>query len=548
MNNCPHCGFQNPEGIHICLRCASELKRTCPNCGTEAPFNNRFCGQCGARLQPEAVQPQAIAPAPAANNNQQERMLKNLRAAMPASLAEKFTQASKELYGQRREVTILFIAIADFAALSQRLDSETVYLAVDEIVHMLAGVIYKYEGTIDKYTGNGLMALFGIPLNHENDPERAVRAALEARYSLQQMSERLRQRYQHDFGLQIGIHTGSVIAGYLNDQQHMEYTVIGDTVQLASQLQKQAPAGGIWVSFSTYQRTRPIIDYENLPALRQEGMTEAAKVYQPLGLRNKPGQVRGLPGLQAPMIGRSQQLKALIEVFKECLSLNTSQIVLCSGEAGIGKSRLVAEFREGLASYPAKMVTGTCASYMRITPYRVVADVLRNMLSISELDEGADQRRALLQRLEQLGLERNDILPFLMHVLGILHTDPMMEVRVKLLEPSMLRRQIHFALRMFFITEARRSPLVLVFDDLHWVDQASGQFLEYLCQSLEDFPLMLVMVARDFSKYSLAQAIQAAAEKHLRRPHRVQLEPLPKPDAHLLVDLLVQENTRQPAS
>ncbi len=543
MNDCPHCGFQNPDGIHICLRCASALKRTCPNCSAEVPFGNRFCGQCGARLQPEGVEASAPASSPASAGNLQERMLKNLRANMPSSLANKFTQASKELYGQRREVTILFVAVADFATVSQKLDGETIYLAVDEIVHLLAGIIYKYEGTIDKYTGNGLMALFGIPLNHENDPERAVRAALDMQFGIQQLRARLLERYKYDFKLQIGINTGSVIAGYISDQQHVEYTVIGDTVQLASQLHKTAAAGNILVSFSTYQRSRPIFDYQNQPALQLEGVSEPVKAFQPLGLRLKPGQVRGLPGLQAPMIGRSEQLQALIEIFKEDISHNTSQIVLCSGEAGIGKSRLVVEFREFLAAYPANMVVGTCAAYMRITPYRVVADVLRNLLAISELDPIADQRKVLRQRLEQLGLDRNDILPYLMHVLGILQSDPMMEVRIKLLEPSMLRRQIHFALRMFLITEARQAPTVLVFDDLHWVDQASGQFLEYFCQSLEDFPLLLVLVARDFSKYSLAQSIRAAAEKHLRKPHILQLKPLPESDAHLLVDLLVQEDT-----
>ncbi len=544
MNDCPHCGFQNPDGIHICLNCASSLKLKCPKCNAEVPFGNRFCGQCGAPIEATDAVPHEQSPASSSNMNMQERMLRDLRTKMPSAMVNKFIQGSRDLYGQRREVTVLDVEIANFLSITKELDSETIYLAVDEIVHLLADLVYKYEGTIDKYSGNGMMALFGLPLNHENDPERSVRAALEMQYSMSQMRGHLIDRYQHDFQIQIGINTGAVIAGYMNDQQHLEYTVIGDTVHLASQLQRSANPGNILVSFSTYQRSRPIFDYQSMPSLQLKGISEPTKVFQPLGIRLTPGQVRGLPGLQVPMIGRREQLDKLVEVFKQVIGTNSSEIVLCSGEAGIGKSRLVAEFRNYLSTHPVTLVQGTCALYMRITPYRVVADVLRNILGISELDPINEQRKILQRHLEQFGLDRNDILPYMMHVLGILHSDPVLEVRIKLLDPSMLRRQTHFALRMFFIAESRRSPLVLIFDDLHWVDQPSGQFLEYLCQSLEATPLLLVMVARDFEKYSFAQSIRAAADKHVRKPHEINIQPLTESDAHLLVDQLVHEDTK----
>jgi predicted ATPase/class 3 adenylate cyclase len=544
MNVCPHCGFQNPDGIHICLNCASSLKLKCQKCNAEVPFGNRFCGQCGAPVEAIDAIPNESSTTSSSNINMQERMLRDLRTKMPSTLVNKFIQGSKDLYGQRREVTVLDVEIANFLSISKELDSETIYLAVDEIVHLLADVVYKYEGTIDKYSGNGMMALFGLPLNHENDPERAVRAALEMQYSMSQLRNHLVDRYHRDFQIQIGINTGAVIAGYMSDQQHLEYTVIGDTVHLASQLQRSANPGSILVSFSTYQRSRPIFDYQSMPLLQLEGNSGPTRVYQPLGIRLTPGQVRGLPGLQVPMIGRREQLDQLIGVFKQVIGNSTSEIILCSGEAGIGKSRLVAEFRNYLADHPVTMVQGTCALYMRITPYRVLADVLRNIMGISELDPINEQRKILQRHLEQFGLDRNDILPYMMHVLGILHSDPVLEVRIKLLDPSMLRRQTHFALRMFFIAESRRSPLILVFDDLHWVDQPSGQFLEYLCQSLEASPILLMMVARDFDKYSFAQSLRTATYKHIRKPLDIYIQPLTESDAHLLVDQLVHEDTK----
>jgi predicted ATPase/class 3 adenylate cyclase/Tfp pilus assembly protein PilF len=544
MNACPFCGFQNPDGIHICLNCASSLKLKCPKCNAEVPFGNRFCGQCGAPIEGPDVVPHQPPAASSSDMNMQERMLRELRAKMPSEMVDKFIQGSKDLYGQRREVTVLMVEIADFLSISKEIDSETLYLAVDEIIHLLADVVYKYEGTIDKYTGNGIMALFGLPINHENDPERSVRAALEMQFRMGQLRDQLIERYHHDFQLQIGVNTGSVIAGFMSDQKHLEYTVIGDTVHLASQLQKIANPGITLVSFITYQRSRPIIDYQSLPSLQLEGASEPTMIFQPIGIRLTPGQVRGLPGLQVPMIGRREQLEKLIEIFKQVIGTNTSEIVLCSGEAGIGKSRLMVEFRNYLYTHPATMVQGTCALYMRITPYRVVADILRNLLGISELDPINEQRKILRQHLEQFGLDRNDVLPFLMHVLGILHSDPVLEVRIKLLDPSMLRRQTHFALRMFLIAESRKTPLVLIFDDLHWIDQPSGQFLEYLCQSLEATPLLLVMVARDFDKYAFAQSIRTAAGKHIRKPHELYIQPLTESDAQLLVDQLIHEDTR----
>lgn len=542
MNACPFCGFQNPEEVHICLRCASSLNRTCPQCSASVPAGNRFCGQCGARLE-ETNPLKGREAAAQSEGSLQDRMLKDLRSRMPASLTNKITQASTEMLGQRREVTVLFVDIANFSLASKHIDSEDLYLAVDEIMQLLAGAVYKFEGTIDKFTGDGLMALFGIPLNHENDPERAVRAALEMQQILQEHRDQLKSKYHYEFHIRIGINTGSVIAGYLGDQQHLEYTVIGDTVNLASRLETAAMPGQVLVSFSTYQRSRPVIDYQTLAPLDLKGFPDGAQAYLPLAIRLEPGQVRGLPGLQVPMIGRGQDFERLTQVFIQVASDKNSLGVLVSGEAGIGKSRLIAEFCNHFQGQSVSIFKGTCAAYMRITPYRVVADILRNIIQVSELDTEKVQREALQRHVELLGLSHTDILPYLLQVLGLLRSDPVLEVRIKLLEPAMLQRQTHLALRTLLVAEARLAPMVLIFDDLHWVDPASRQFIENFCQSLENVPILLVMVARDFQKLEDARLIFIAANKHLRAPVEIVLQPLSASDSRQLVDQLVQETT-----
>ena len=542
MTDCPRCGFQNPEGIHICLGCAGSLQQICASCGSENEVTAICCDQCGVEFGDQGLG-QVEEKSAASSINLHKRMLKDLRSKMPANLINKFSQASKDLYGQKREVTVLFVEIDGVQPSANHLDGENLFFAVDHIVQYLSKVVFQYEGTIDKYSSNGMMALFGIPINHENDPERAVRAALDMQQGMIQLKDQLMERYRIDFQLKIGINTGSVIAGQMGEQNHVEYTVIGSTIQTASHLVQRTDPGDISVSFSTYQRSRPIFNYQSLPALKMNGGSEPVKVFQPLGIRLRPGQVRGLPGLQIPMIGRTEPYEKLMAEYQKVVQHNSSHIVLCSGEAGIGKSRLVAEFQNYLSDQSVSFAQGTCASYMRIAPYRVVADVLRNLLMISELDPPSEQISVLNQRLTQLGLDRNEILPYLLHVLGLLHEDEVLEVRIKLLEPSMLLRQTHFALRMFFIAESRQNPLVLVFDDLHWVDQATSQFLEYFCQSLETCPILLVLVARDFSQFGFTLTIETAANKHVPQPVHIFIKPLSEADAQILVDQMVLEDT-----
>jgi class 3 adenylate cyclase/tetratricopeptide (TPR) repeat protein len=468
-------------------------------------------------------------------------MLRDLRARMPTALVDKIAQATSDLSGQRREVTVVFVDIVNFSAASQTIDNEDLYLAVDEIMNLLADLVYKYEGTIDKFTGDGLMALFGIPLNHENDPERAVRAALEMKQSMARWQAHLHENYNFDFQIRIGINTGTVVAGHLGSQQHLEYTVIGDTVNLASRLVHSAEPGMVLVSFSTYQRSRPIFEYIAAPTIKVDDRG-AIQAYQPVDVHLKPGELRGVPGFWAPMIGRSKHITDLLEAYQQVKSGHESRIVLCSGEAGIGKSRLIGEFRKSLNGEKVRFYQGTCAAYMRITPYRVVADVLRTMIGVSEVDDERIQIEALGRYVRHLGLEEDSVLPYLLHALGLWESDPLLEMRFKLLEPNMLQKQTHLALRSLLTAEARQSPTVLVFDDLHWVDQASRQFLEYFCQALDGNEMLLVLISRDFENFEHVQDIYAAAHKHVHKPVEIRIQPLTQSESHQLVEMFISES------
>lgn len=472
-----------------------------------------------------------------------EHMLRNLRDSIPIVLARKIENIASKMAGQRRDVTVLVVSIANLTGVSQALSKDELYGVVDDVMHALADVIYEYEGTIDKLFANRMIALFGLPINHGNDPERAVRAALKMLQVFAPLHEKLLHVYGMDVHLQMGVNTGLVIAGNLGNQYHMEYTVIGDTVNLASLLESQAEPGSALVSFRTYQRTHPIFHYERPVKNPLKEDNTAIRAYRPVSLRNTPSRVRGLPGLQVPMVNREQDLQRLEASLARVTEQRSSQVVFLSGDAGIGKTRLVAEFCNLLTDQPVNITFGSCSSYLRITPYRVIADLLRNIIHESEVNPDEAQREALVYHLQQLNLEHADIPPYLTYVLGLSEPDPFTELRLKMLEPSMLQRQIHSALRAFFVAEAHSAASVLIIDDLDWIDPASRDFLEYFIQSLEDVPILLALIGRDFSEGASGKSLVSAAEKRGVEAVKIHLEPLSDLNSQRLIDQLLHTPT-----
>ncbi len=438
---------------------------------------------------------------------------------------------------------MLFADIANFTATAHTLDAEDVYLLTDEAMQLWAEVIYEYEGTIDKFTGDGLLALFGLPVAHENDPERAVRAALEMHRVLQPLTQRIKQIYSLDFKVRIGIHTGLVIAGRVGSDLHVEYTVIGDTVNLAARLQSAAEPGTVAVSFPTYQRTRPLFRYKPLPPFAAKGKPDPIHAFRPLALRSKPGQVRGLLGLQVPMIGRKDALDQLDNTLNQVLREGHSRIALITGEAGVGKSRLVAEFHKAVAQGNIGFYQGSCMTYARSKPLWVIANVLRDIIHVSENDPAGRQCNILQAYLEQLGLNHDGIFPLLTNVLGLAQGAPQVEARLQNLDSVVLQKLTHAAIREVFLAEAQLAPTVFVFEDLHWVDPASRDFLEHLIQSIDDAPLLLILVSRDTERQTVLQPLIAAAEKRHDTMVDIQLRPLSPSEGQTLVGRFIKQAT-----
>ncbi len=535
MRNCTTCDFQNPAETDICLNCGAPLGIRCPVCGQTIPAENSFCDQCGAAVI-------TTRPAPAAVSRARE-VRQNLQALMPTSLAQKIAAAAGEILGEQREVTVLYINVMHATSLPHRLDNEDTYLLLDEALTLLVEVAFKYEGTIDKFTGDGLIVLFGAPVAHENDPERAVRAALEMQTIFESWRTDVKETRGFVFQMRLGINTGTVVAGKVGNDLHMEYTVVGETVNLTYHLQLTAEPDTLLVSAETYQRNRTRFEFKKLPVLSIEWLPQPIQAYQLLGQRKGSEALIEYAYLQAPLIGRAHYLAQLQQALAKVGKERQSGLALISGEAGIGKSRLVAEFRRKIELEGISVYQGHCLTYARQTSLWVVAQVVRDIIGLSESDSPENQRKALALYLARQGVVQPDIKPYLTYVLGLHHQEPELETSLRQLEPAMLQRQTYAALRQLFLAVIQSGPVVFIFEDLHWVDLASRDFLEYLIRTTDEASLLLLLVARRIDGESTLEPLVAAAGQTPARLTDLKLQSLSAAEGQQLADQLIPQNS-----
>ena len=249
---CPSCGHENPEGLKFCGECGGALARACPNCGAQLRPSARFCESCGHRL-PEPSRP----PAPG-----------DPLAYTPRHLAEKILRDRAALEGERRTVTVLFADAVGFTPISERLDEEQVYDLMQGCLSRMMEAVHRYEGTITQFTGDGVMALFGAPIAHEDAARRAVAAALEMQKSLDDYAAEVKKRHAVECRFRVGLNTGPVVVGKISDSLDMDYTALGDTVNLAARMEELAEPGTVHLSENTYRAVQDYFECEPLGALR----------------------------------------------------------------------------------------------------------------------------------------------------------------------------------------------------------------------------------------------------------------------------------------
>ncbi|HEX2232098.1 MAG TPA: adenylate/guanylate cyclase domain-containing protein [Thermoleophilaceae bacterium] len=510
---CANCGTENPEGARFCMSCGSPLARTCPHCGAEAPPGARFCTSCGNSLDaPAAPQPAAPSPAPTA---------------APAA-------------DERRRVTVLFADLSGYTAVAERMDPEAVKALVDGALRRLGEEVERFGGTVDKYIGDNVMAIFGAPIAHEDDAERAVRAGLGMQEAMGEINDELPPGV--DFQLRVGINTGEVLAGAVG----ASYTVVGDTVNVAARLQSAARPGSVTVGEQTMRATRQAVAYEALAPLALKGKSErvpaweAARITEPLPVG------RAEPAREAPLVGRDYELSTLESRFERVLAEGRPQLVTLIGEAGVGKSRLLREFERRLEAGDsgAYLSTGRCLPYGAGVVYWALAEILRAECGIVETDSSEEAWRKLCNFIDRvLGSEGAPGAEARERKAALIGRSLGMDVPPELAavegdDPERVREAFFSALRQGIEALARKHPLVLAFEDIHWADAGMLDAIEHLARWVRA-PLMLLCLARD----ELLE-IRPDFGGGRRNSTRLFLEPLAPADTGDLVSALLPEQER----
>jgi class 3 adenylate cyclase/predicted ATPase len=541
---CPKCNRQNPEDASFCMKCGARLDLVCPQCGAELPRDPdvRFCFKCGREIEPLPEAP-GVVPG---------TLAERLQRLVPKEFAERLLATRGQVAGERRVVTILFSDVKGSTAMAEDLDPEDVMEIMDGAFDVLIAPIYRYEGTLARLMGDAVLAFFGAPIAHEDDPERACRAALEIVEGAKAYAARLEEeRGISGFNVRVGINTGLVVVGEVGSDLRVEYTAMGDAVNLAARMEGAAEPGTVLITEDTHKLIAALFETEALGPVQVKGKAEPVSVYRVLAAKEVPGKVRGIAGLESPLVGRQAEFASLQEALGR-LQAGVGGIVTIVGEAGIGKSRLVAELRnqnlakvsepsQGLAS--PQWVEGRCLSYGTSIAYLLWLDVLRGLLGVTPEGPLARVREVLRERVEALCPESLDqVYPYLARLMS-LPLEEGTQALLRGLDGTQLKANIFQALETMLKCAADEDPLVVVCEDLHWADPTSIEVLEQLLPVTDRAPLLMMCVFRPEKEHGSWRLRETAAREYGHRHTDLWLEPLSAAQSETLVRNLLRLET-----
>lgn len=454
----------------------------------------------------------------------------------PKHLAEKILISRSAIEGERKQVTVLFCDIASSTPLAERLGADAMHDLLRRFFDLALAEVHRYEGTVNQFLGDGFMALFGAPVAHEDHARRAVLAAWSLGRRVQTQSEGVAVR--------MGLNTGLVVVGSIGDNLRMDYTAIGDTTNLAARLQQLAEPGGILLSETTWRLVEAFVECEELGARRVKGKTNPVPMYRLLTARTRPRPARpeNHP-LASPLVGRDREVAALSGCL-ERLVRGQGGIVAVLGEAGLGKSRLMAEVSRRTAEFSLLWLEGRALSFGRTLSYWPFLEILRQWAGITEEDSEAEAQAKVEGEVAALLPEEvSDVLPYITTLLG-LPVPESVEHRVKYLDGQAMRQQIFRSMRRLFERLANARPVVLVFEDLHWADASSAELIEHLLPLTDRVPLLLCGISRPDQDSPAALLPDIARTGHGDRYTEISVGPLtPATTEVLLANLLGSSRT-----
>jgi len=506
----------------------------CPRCDASVAADAKFCANCGQAL-PDA----AAADAPAIDADATHA---RLTAAAPTPLITKMRAA--RLSGERKPVTALFVDVVGSTGLAEQIDPEDWTALINEAFDLMSRAVFRYEGTIAQLQGDALLAFFGAPVAHEDDPERAILAALDMLDATDEFARQLKATQGIDFRIRAGINSGPVMVGNVGSDLRYEYTALGDAVNVAARMQTAAEPGTIVITEMTRRLTGDTFDLDDLGEIEVKGKTEPIHAFRVIGRKAAPARRRGLEsvGLDSPMVGRSEQLESLTSLL-HIIAAGRGRAAFIVGEPGIGKSRLLAELKIAALAPPSttRWFEGRCVSYGRNLPYHLLIDLLRSILGFSfsatESDARATLDAALLDVLGVDPAEAEDTAVYLADLLG-LPLRPGEAIQTE--APDVLQSRYIAATHRLLRGLAARGPVVVVCEDIHWADPASIDVARQLMPLAGQLPILFVAAMRAETDAPGWALIGHARELIGEALTEIQLEPLTEAGSKTLVANLLE--------
>jgi class 3 adenylate cyclase len=512
---CPQCQHENRPQAKFCEECAAPLARTCPNCGTQLSATAKFCPECARPVAADVVkQPRFASP----------------ETYTPKHLAEKILTSKSALEGERKQVTVLF---ADMKGSMERLadrDPEEARKLLDPVIEHMMEAVHRYEGTVSNLMGDGIMALFGAPLSHEDHAVRACYAALRMQESVNRYTDRVRRTEGVPIQIRVGLNSGEVVVGAIGNDLKMDYTAIGQTVHLASRMEQMATPGSIMITHGTLQLAEGYVQAKSLGPVHVKGMIDSVEAHEvtgagPIRSRLQAAAARGL----TRFVGRTAEFDTLCQALDKART-GHGQIVALVGEPGVGKSRLFWEFTHSRRTVDWLIVQSGSVSYGKATAYLPVTDLLKAYFAIEDRDDVRKIREKVTGKLLTLDKSLEPTLPAFHTLLDVSVEDE----RWQSLDPPQRRQRTIDAVKRLLLRESQVQPLVLVFEDLHWIDSETQAVLDSLVESLPTARMLLLVNYRPEYQHSWGSKTYYS---------QLRIDPLPPESAGELLQALLGDDT-----
>src|SRR5262245_24411153 len=471
---CPRCQHVNPPGSNFCLGCGARLSWTCANCTTELPAGSRFCNKCGTPVTGElAAAPRTPSP----------------ESYTPKHLAEKILTSKAALEGERKQVTVLFADLKSSMELLAGRDPEEARKILDPVLELMMEAVHRYEGTVNQVMGDGIMALFGAPLALEDHAVRACYAALRMQDAVRHYSDELCRAHGVEVLLRVGLNSGDVVVRSISSDLRMDYSAVGQTTHLAARMEQLAAPGSIRLTAATVQLAEGFVQIAPLGPTPIRGLGEEVEVFELTGAAaaRTRFEVAALRGL-TPFVGRTTELEQLCDALEKA-SFGHGQVVAMVSEPGVGKSRLLWEFIHSDRLSGWLIVQSAAVSYGKGTPYLPVIELLRGYFAIESRDTPHKIRDKVTAQVLKFSPSLASALPALLALLDA----PVDDVVWHALDPRQRRQQTLDAVKRVLLLESEIQPLVVIFEDLHWIDSETQILLDSLVESLPAARVLLLV-------------------------------------------------------